>query len=75
MNSNELKDILLAEDSANDVELTVTALEKHNIANRLVVVQDGAAVMEYLHRGREFADRRQSRHHPARSEDAQGGWA
>ena len=57
MNPDELKDILLAEDSANDIELTVTALEKHKIANRLVVVRDGAEVMDYLLREGGFADR------------------
>ena len=52
-----MKDILLAEDNANDVELTITALQKHNIANRVVVVRDGAAVLDYLYRKGEFARR------------------
>jgi CheY-like chemotaxis protein len=55
--SIRVKDILLAEDNANDVELTITALQKHNIANRVVVVRDGAAALDYLYRKGEFARR------------------
>ena len=57
MSNSELKDILLAEDSAQDIELTVTALDRHHIANRVVVVRDGAAAMDYLNRGGDFAGR------------------
>ena len=45
----ELKRILLAEDSANDVELTLAALEQHNLANEIVVVRDGAEALDYLY--------------------------
>lgn len=45
---NELKTILLAEDNPNDVELTIAALSEQNLANRLVVVNDGVEVIEYL---------------------------
>ena len=45
-----LKRILLAEDSANDVELTLAALAEHNLANEVVVVRDGADAWEYLTR-------------------------
>jgi CheY-like chemotaxis protein len=44
----ELKTILLAEDNPNDVELTIEALTEHNLANSVVVVNDGVEVMEYL---------------------------
>ena len=47
-----LKCILLAEDNAHDVELTLAALEEHNLANEVVVVRDGAEALDYLlHRG------------------------
>jgi CheY-like chemotaxis protein len=52
-----LKQILLADDSAKDAELTITALQKHHIANRVTVVRDGAAVLDYLYREGEFAGR------------------
>ena len=54
---NKVKDVLLAEDNANDVELTLTALQKHNLANRVTVVRDGAAALDYLYREGEFAQR------------------
>ena len=49
--------ILLVEDSPNDVELTLTALEKNRIANGVDVVTDGAAALEYLFRRGRHADR------------------
>ena len=44
-----LKRILLAEDSAQDIELTLAALEEHNLANEVVVVRDGAEALDYLY--------------------------
>lgn len=41
--------ILLVEDSPDDVDLTMRALDKNNISNRIVVCPDGAAALEYLH--------------------------
>lgn len=42
------KYIFLAEDNSNDVALTVRALDKCQIKNRLVVVSDGAEALSYL---------------------------
>jgi CheY-like chemotaxis protein len=44
----ELKTILLAEDNPQDVELTIEALDKHNIANEVIAVRDGVEAMEFL---------------------------
>jgi CheY-like chemotaxis protein len=53
----ELKRILLVEDSANDVELTLSALESINLANLVDVVDDGVEALDYLYcRGR-FSER------------------
>jgi CheY-like chemotaxis protein len=54
----ELRTILLAEDNANDVELTVAALQDHNVANEVVVVRDGEEALDFLHRRNQFAKRR-----------------
>lgn len=45
-----VKRILLVEDSANDIELTLTALAAHHLANEVVVVRDGAEALDYLFR-------------------------
>jgi two-component system, response regulator len=44
-------EILLVEDSPTDVELAVRALRKHNLANQLHVVRDGAEALEFLFGG------------------------
>jgi CheY-like chemotaxis protein len=51
-----LKRILLAEDNEHDVELTLAALEEHNLANEVVVVRDGAEALDYLFRRGKFAN-------------------
>jgi CheY-like chemotaxis protein len=48
--TTDLKRILLAEDSANDVELTIAALNANRLANEVVVVRDGAEALDYLYR-------------------------
>ena len=53
---NNLKSILLAEDNANDVELTLEALLENKIANPIVVVKDGVEVLEYLKRQGRFQE-------------------
>ena len=53
----ELKRILLAEDSENDVELTLNALEHQGLINEIDVVRDGAEALDYLYARGPFADR------------------
>lgn len=54
---SELRRILLAEDDPNDVELTLTALAEHHLANAVDVVRDGAEGLDYLFRRGPYADR------------------
>lgn len=49
--------ILLVEDNSSDEELTLRALKKSNIANRVVVARDGAAALDYLFARGAYADR------------------
>jgi CheY-like chemotaxis protein len=44
-----LKRILLAEDSPQDVEMTLAALEEHHLANEVVVVNNGAEALDYIY--------------------------
>jgi two-component system response regulator len=41
-------DILLVEDNPQDAELTVRALRKQNLANKLFTVEDGAEALDFL---------------------------
>jgi CheY-like chemotaxis protein len=52
---SSLKRILLAEDSPHDVELTLAALDEHNLANEVVVARDGAEALDYLYQRGQFA--------------------
>ncbi|MGB8988956.1 MAG: response regulator [Candidatus Sulfotelmatobacter sp.] len=47
MNPNEV-DILLVDDSQDDVDLTLHALRSENLANRVFVVRDGEEALDFL---------------------------
>jgi CheY-like chemotaxis protein len=51
------KTILLVEDNPQDELLTVRALRRANVANRIDVVRDGQQALDYLFREGEFAGR------------------
>jgi len=53
----EVKRILLAEDNANDIELTMTALRENHVANEVIVVRDGAEALDYLFKRNAHAQR------------------
>ena len=53
----DLRHILLAEDSVNDVELTLTALKTNHVLNEVVVTRDGAETLDYLWRRNAYANR------------------
>ncbi len=41
-------DILLVEDNPDDAELTIRAIKKHNLANKLFWVKDGEEALEFI---------------------------
>ncbi|WP_128255090.1 response regulator [Falsirhodobacter deserti] len=43
-----LKPILLVEDNPKDLELTLTALERSQLANEVIVARDGAEALDWL---------------------------
>src|SRR3954469_19111451 len=53
----KVKRILLVEDSEHDIELTLAALEAHNVANEVDTARDGAEALDYLYRRGAFASR------------------
>ena len=52
-----LRHILLAEDNANDVELTLAALKTNHVLNEVAVTRDGAETLDYLWRRNAYANR------------------
>lgn len=50
-------EILLVEDNASDAEMTILALKKNNLANKLLHVKDGAAALDFIFAEGEYADR------------------
>jgi two-component system response regulator len=48
MNAEYDTEILLVEDSPYDAELTIRALKRHHLANKLVHVKDGAEALEFI---------------------------
>lgn len=48
MSDADQVEILLVEDSAEDAELTLRALKKHNLANRIHHAKDGVEALDFL---------------------------
>lgn len=44
----EIKRILIVDDSPKDVELAIAALSENNLANEVVVAEDGEEALDYL---------------------------
>ena len=57
MEQYEQVEILLVEDNERDAELTMRALKKGGLANKLLWVKDGQQAMDYLFRSGEFSGR------------------
>lgn len=53
----QTRPILLVEDNPDDVSLTLRAFEKGNIANRVIVAEDGEEALDYLFARGKYADR------------------
>jgi len=56
-NMNKIGRILIVEDDAKDVELTLTALEEYNLANEVIVTRDGEQALDYLYCRGEYKTR------------------
>mgnify|MGYP001225644274 FL=1 len=61
MNASDIVEILLVEDSPEDLELTCRALKNANLGNRVQVARDGAEALDFLfgegvHAGRHVED-------------------
>jgi len=50
-------EVLLVEDNPHDAEMTIRALKKVNLANRLIHVKDGAEALDFIFSKGIYADR------------------
>jgi CheY-like chemotaxis protein len=50
-------EVLLVEDNPRDAEMTLRALKKHNFANRVHWVKDGAEALDFMFREGAYANR------------------
>ncbi len=55
-------DILMVEDNPDDEQLTLRALGKHHLANKIHVVRDGQEALDYVFCTGKYADRRITDH-------------
>jgi CheY-like chemotaxis protein len=55
-----LKRILLVDDSPQDIELALDALEAYRLANQIVCLRDGEEALNYLYRRGPFSERTDS---------------
>jgi len=51
-------EILLVEDNPNDVELTLRALQKQNLSNKVFVVKDGAEALDFIFASGAYSQRK-----------------
>ena len=56
--SSQLVDVLLVEDEPADVDLTLRAFTQAGLTNRVLVVRDGAAALDFVFCRRQYANRR-----------------
>jgi two-component system response regulator len=57
MNNNNEIEILLVEDNPDDMDMTLRALRKANLANKIQVARDGAEALEFIFCEGPFAGR------------------
>jgi len=58
MTSLDDVEILLVEDNPNDVELTLRALQKQNLSNKVFVVKDGAEALDFIFASGAYSQRK-----------------
>ncbi len=60
MNDKNDVQILLVEDNPTDAELTLRAMKKHNLANKVTWVKDGAEALDFVFARGEYEQRKEN---------------
>jgi two-component system, response regulator len=55
---NQEVEVLLVEDNPSDAEMTIRALKKNNLANKLLHLKDGAQALDFIFCEGEYAGRK-----------------
>jgi CheY-like chemotaxis protein len=53
----DLRPILLVEDNPRDLELTLAALAKCQLANEIIIARDGAEALDYIYERGDYSER------------------
>jgi CheY-like chemotaxis protein len=53
----DLRPILLVEDNPRDLELTLAALAKCQLANEIIIARDGAEALDYIYARGDYSER------------------
>ena len=57
MNAKDIAEILIVEDNQEDAELTIRALTKQHLANKIVHLEDGAEALDFIYGLGNFSER------------------
>src|SRR5579872_1974670 len=60
MTAEDIVEIILVEDNPDDAALTIRALKKSNLANRLIHLKDGAEALDFIYGTGTYAGRNTS---------------
>lgn len=55
--ATQIVDVLLVEDNPHEAQLTIRSLKKHNLANNLHHVDDGAEALDFIFARGKYSDR------------------
>ncbi len=56
--ATQVVDVLLVEDNPHEAQLTIRSLKKHNLANHLQHVEDGAEALDFIFGKGKYSDRK-----------------
>jgi two-component system, response regulator len=62
MTEQDVVEVLIVEDNQTDLEITLRALRRHNLANKVLAVRDGEEALAYVFGEGKFAGRKSNQH-------------
>lgn len=62
MTEEDVVEVLIVEDNSTDLEITLRALRRHNLANKVLAVRDGEEALAFLFGEGKYAGRKTNTH-------------